>query len=146
MEKTHKGKVTGFAISKLPQANPTNPRGTRTWEWKMPEGTQVGAYKRIKDEFFANHFHKGDDPSKKPELFLLLSGILQVEFLDVEDNYSREILDAKGGPIELVIQPWILHRMKAIEECIYVEYRKTIFNPKFPDTYPAEEFLYQFKD
>jgi hypothetical protein len=30
--------------------------------------------------------------------------------------------------------------MKALEDCLYVEYRVRPFDPEAPDTYPAEEF------
>ena len=146
MPELYEKRGEGFSVRQLPKADVSNPRGERTWEWKMPEGTQVSAFRRLKDEYFANHFHKGDDPSKNPERFLLLDGVLQVEILDIDGNYSKEILETNSDPVELIIQPWILHRMKALQECLYVEYRKTIFNPDSPDTYPPEEFLYQFKD
>jgi hypothetical protein len=129
-----------YFLRTLIPANPRNERGKRTWEWKMPDGRQVSVYRRLKGERFASHFHKGDDLSKNPERFLLVAGAMYAEFLDMDGDEYVEIFDALQGPVELVIQPWVLHRMKALEDCLYVEYRVRPFDPEAPDTYPAEEF------
>ncbi len=133
-----------FSVRTLAPANPGNERGKRTWEWKMPDGPQVSVYRRLKGERFGFHFHKGDDPSKNPERFLLLAGVMYAEFLNTDGDEWRATLDAGSGPVELVIQPWVLHRMQALEECAHIEYRVNPFDPTRPDTYPAAEFPRQF--
>ncbi|OGY97495.1 MAG: hypothetical protein A2128_03030 [Candidatus Liptonbacteria bacterium GWC1_60_9] len=133
-----------FSLRALAPANAGNERGKRTWEWKMTDGPQVSVYRRLKGERFASHFHMGFDPSKNPERFLLLAGVMYAEFLDRDGNEWRATLDAGSGPVELVMQPWVLHRMQALEECVYVEYRVKPFDPSAPDTYPAAEFPRQF--
>ena len=138
-------KGDGFSIRRLPTANPSMPRGKHTWEWKMREGTQVTALQRQKGEFFGNHFHKGADPSKNPERILLLVGVMKVEFLSRKGDYTEKVLDATNGPVELLVWPWHLHRFEGIEQCFYIEYRSTHFNPEAPDTYPAEDFPAKFR-
>ncbi|MDP3948015.1 MAG: hypothetical protein Q8Q41_05000 [bacterium] len=133
-----------YSLRTLFPTNPGNERGRHTWEWKCPDGRQVSVYRRLKGERFASHFHKGDDPSKNPERFLLLAGTLCADFLDREGNEWSVALNASHDPVELVIQPWVLHRMDALEECVYIEYRVNPFDQGAPDTYPATEFPRRF--
>ena len=133
-----------FKTRTLDPANMTNERGKRTWEWKQDDGRQTTLCVRIEGESFGNHFHKGDDPAKNPELFLLLEGKVWIRFTD--KNGAREVatLDATEKPIELTIMPFVLHELKAIARCKYIETRPNHFDPNHPDTYPLEEFYRLF--
>ncbi len=138
--------MPGYKIKKLEPANPSNPRGARTWEWRLADGKQISAMRRLKGEVFGNHFHKGDDTSKNPEFILFLDGVAQIEFMDKDGKYSSVRLDAKNGPLELIIEPWVLHRLIGETDVLYIESRLSYFDPAAPDTYPAEEFPHKFPE
>ncbi len=129
-----------YTIRKLRPANPKNPRGKRTWAWKFRDGRQIPYYTRHKGEIFGGHFHKGEDPSKNPEYFLLLFGSFRITFMTRSGKILREVIDASRGPIEVVVYPNLYHTLKAIKDCGYIEYRVTHFNPKKPDTFRWDEF------
>ncbi|MBI1957318.1 MAG: hypothetical protein HYS44_02575 [Candidatus Niyogibacteria bacterium] len=129
-----------FSVRTLVPANPANDKGQRTWTWDS-FGRYTTVYRRRKGEEFGGHFHKGDDPAKNPELFLLLSGAVLVKLVDKDGRVSEEFLNASGGPVELVIHPWIFHEVKALEDCVFIEDRgPSKFDPDRPDTYPVSEF------
>ncbi len=130
----------------VPPANPSDPRGLRTWEWHVETGKQITVFRRFRGETFGNHFHKGGDPSKNPERILLVSGTMEVELLDRNGAYKKEDLRTEKGPVEFSIEPWVLHRYRAAADCLYIEYRITRFDPQAPDTYPPEEFGRNFHD
>ena len=132
----------GFTVKRLVPANPNNDRGKRTWEWKLPDGRQITIYRRRKGEKFAAHFHKGEDPTKNPERFVLLEGRMWMDFEDVDGNRKETVLDAKKGKKqpELTVEVGVLHTAIALTNCLYIEYRRQYFDPGNPDTYPAEAF------
>jgi hypothetical protein len=114
-------------------------KGT-TIEWcKGKPGMQVTVYYRAKDTFFAQHFHKGEDSSKKPELFLLLQG--KIEFTYIDPSTGEKISHIIEQGTEVKVQPYVKHQAKALENCIFIEYRSQVFNTEHSDTYsvdPAE--------
>lgn len=135
----------GIIIEGLPPANSANVKGRRTWEWPLKKlmlrsDHHVTAYYRKKGERFAEHFHKGDDPSKNPEYFLLLKGKIHINFQTKGGPKKEVSVDADKGPVELTIQPLVLHSMRAIKDCWYLEYRPRKFNPLKPDIYAPSEF------
>ena len=126
---------------KLEWANSLNPKGRRTFEWKMPKGQQVTVAYRNGGEQFGGHFHKGEDPDKKPERLLLVSGKIAMILLDAEGRAEGMVHGATSRvPVEIVIPPGFLHYVKAITNCIFIEYRNAQFNPAKSDTYGADEF------
>ena len=129
-----------FLIHKLLPADESNDRGKRTWEWKMKNGPQVTVYRRNQGEKFGFHFHKGNDPSKNPERLLLLAGVASVKLSDMGGHKRKITLDASQAPVELVIYPYILHELKALKNCVYIEFRQTHFDPTNQDCYPVESF------
>lgn len=133
---------TGVLIQKLTPANPANDRGKRTFEIRFPSPlVQETIYQRYANEHFGGHFHKGDDPSKNPEVFVLLSGRMEFCFKDKFHNERKELLDTSDGvPVMLIITPYIFHSARAINPVIYVEYRETYFDPAHPDCYPIDDF------
>lgn len=124
-----------FLHKKISPANPDNDRGKRTWEWKFLEGHQITVYHREEGESFAEHYHKGDDPAKNPERFLLIKGKMSATFVGPSGIPEEEIFDAVENPVEITIFPNIMHGMIALTNCCYVEYRPTYFNPAKSDTY-----------
>lgn len=126
-------------MQRLVPANETK-KGKRTWNWNMPDGKQITIYQRYRDEEFGNHFHKGGDPSKNPERFLLLNGIVYFWLEDKNGHRYTMVLDATDGPVEIMIRPYILHGARALADCCFIEYRQSKFDPAHTDTYPEEIF------
>ena len=117
-------------------------KGSKTWEWHLTDGNQITYYIRNRSDSPSKaHFHKGEDPSKNPERFLLLSGVVFFEFVNILGHYSSIELTADTDIKSLTIYPNMLHRMTVKTPfCQYIEYRTNYFNPKNPDTYPADQF------
>jgi hypothetical protein len=131
-----------FTHNKVNPADINTSKGQRTWEWKFADGAQITVYKRQKGEKFAEHFHKGDDTSKNPELFLLVEGAIKFIFINKENLKTETILDCSDGNVhELIIYPNILHSAEALENCTYIERRLVYFDKNNPDTYLAEDFF-----
>lgn len=138
--------MNGVQINNIEPSDITDHRGL-TYEWcKGILGQQVTIYYRKAGIIAGDHYHKGHDPSKKPELFFLIDG--EVDFT-AKDGLTGDILEeriTKGT--EIIIQPGILHNMHTITPVIYVEYRATIFDKQKPDTYDAstyEDYINQLK-
>lgn len=130
-----------FEQAQIHPRHPETPKGNRTWEWLIHDRErQITIYKRLAGEEAGSHFHKGEDPSKNPEFFLLVSGEIIFEFIDESGNVYKEKLSAEHGPVELVIYPHVLHRAMPITDCVFIEYRKTRFDPENPDTLSPEYF------
>ncbi len=138
---SHATVADAVAVRMLESVDEKTEKGKNTWEWRaLDNERQITIYHRFAGEWAGSHFHKGEDPSKNPEYFLLISGILELESIDTLGNYCQIVLSARNGPIELIIQPNVLHRMKVVADCRFIEPRVTRFNPDKPDTFPASEF------
>lgn len=126
----------------LSPANTNTERGRKTFSWSFEKypGYQVVFFYRDKGSIFGEHFHKGEDPSKNPELFLLISGKVDISFTSLDGSVAKETYDAAHTPIEIAIDPWIFHTMEALTDCVFAEYRETPFDPAYPDTYLANLF------
>ena len=132
--------MSDFSIRELFCADLLSERGKTTWEWHLPGGQQITVYRRKKGTKFGAHFHKGEDPSKNPEFLLLLSGKMFMETTNAYGEANTEILHASSSPVELVMHPNVLHSFIAVEPVVYIEYRKTRFDKKNPDTFDASLF------
>lgn len=132
---------TGVYTQKLASANPNNERGKRTFELHFPGVVQCTTYFRLAGEDFGGHFHKGEDPSKRPEIFQLIAGVMEFRFVDKFGSERIDRLDATDGrPVLLNIEPYILHYAHAVSDVIYIELRPTPFDSSRSDCYPPEEF------
>lgn len=130
--------MKGVTITKLPQINDS--KGT-TVEWcKGENGQQVTIYERAKGIFFAQHYHEGTDPSKKPEIFVLLKGKIEFIFIDPETNEKhKKVVEPYD---EVRIEPHIKHSAHALEDSLFLEYRSTPFDKDEPDTIPVSPDLF----
>jgi len=127
--------MIGITLNKLPII--TSSKG-ETIEWcKNVPGMQVTFYYRPEHAQFAHHFHKGEDPSKAPERFLLIQGKVKMTFWNGKDVETAIIY--KGT--ELLIQPFIYHEAVTLEDAIFAEYRATPFDAKSSDVYSREDFI-----
>ncbi|HJX05300.1 MAG TPA: hypothetical protein VJ461_01165 [Candidatus Nanoarchaeia archaeon] len=132
--------MNGIKIVSLEQANPNDPRGP-IYEWcKGLPGRQLTVYERIKGIPLANHYHKGEDPAKNPELLFLAKG--ELELVAYNKQGQRFEARVREGH-EIIISPYVLHTLKTITDIILLEYRSTVFDRAKPDTYLStlEEFL-----
>lgn len=109
-----------------------------TREWKFPDGRQITIFERKKGTKFGMHFHRGEDPSKNPEQFYLVSGKISAKFL-YQSYQGKKIFTAEECVIKagstLTIYPFVYHEMNALEDCVFIEYRITHFDKEKPDTY-----------
>ncbi len=130
------------SIRELHCANENNPRGKTTFEWRHQDGRQITVYYRKYGNTSELHFHKGEDPSKDPEYFLLLSGELEFYFQTTEGEEGKFVVSAiEGAPQEIIIPPYVLHQITPLTDICYVEYRSTLFDPNSSDCYTKEEFM-----
>lgn len=128
-----------FSVKGLDPANQETEKGRNTWEF-MSNMSQVTIYSRKAGSWSGGHFHKGKDPSKNPEIFILISGTVVFEFIETSGARNFLNVDANKNPQLLIIQPNVLHRMKAITDCKFIECRATPFDRSNPDTFPPEDF------
>ena len=131
-----------YSIQNLQPVNDSD-KGRRIWEVLADSYlfAQVTIMSRRKGELFGGHFHKGGDPSKNSEVIVFLSGRVRIKFTTKEGETYLETVDATKGPVEVVIEPWVLHELEAKENVWYIEPRPTRFNSDQPDTFPASEFV-----
>jgi hypothetical protein len=116
-------------------------KGERTWQWRPNETQQITIYRRLAGEPVGSHFHRGDDPSKNPELILLLEGVMEFFFIDLNGAERFMRLDASTGPQELVIEPLVWHSVRIPANVLYIEFRLTWFNDQRPDTFDSWELF-----
>ena len=103
------------------------------WEWQFKDQRQVSIFFRKKGVHFAHHWHTGKDPSKNPERFFLISGSVRVIWWDAHGKkYARTV---QAGS-EITIPKLMPHCFDALEDCMFLEYRKTHFDQKHPDVVP----------
>ena len=132
--------MVGVKITSLEQANPNDTRGP-IYEWcKGLPGRQLTIYERKKGLSLGNHYHKGEDPSKNPEILFLAKGEFRLVAYDKQGQ--RFEADVQEGN-EIKIYPNVLHSLETLTDIILLEYRSTVFDRAKPDTYLStlEEFL-----
>lgn len=126
-------------IREIPPANPANEKGKRTFEIKFRNGHQITYCLRKAREEVGKHFHKGSDPSKNPEVSILLSGTIHL-FLCYPNGHKQErVITANLGPTIIEIEPLVGHTFICLTDCVFVEYRVTHFDPAHTDCYPLSE-------
>ncbi len=136
--------IASILKSALSCADPKSEKGKWTFEWHLPGGQQITVYYRRAGTVAGGHYHTGSDPSKNPELFLLLFGKAKVRAYDTDQNESIHLLDATNGPVQLTIQPLTLHFLETLTRVIYIEYRLTRFDKNAPDVHSVEEWQAKF--
>ncbi|MEK6843997.1 MAG: hypothetical protein AABX83_01075 [Nanoarchaeota archaeon] len=129
--------MKGVKINELEAVNLYDIRGF-TYEWmKGGRCEQLTLCYRKADKISGNHYHKGKDISKNPETTLLISGKLKLIMCDGKETIEK-IIEKEGT--EIIICPDILHTYRAITDVVFLEYRKSIFNPSDSDTFSSETF------
>ncbi len=130
--------MQGVAITTITPANPSDERGAVYELFKGLSGQQVTVFTRNSGAVFGNHFHKGLDPSKDPEYFFLIQGEMTLSFYDGRTG-QREIVPLVGGQL-LTLEKGIYHSFEAMTDVIYIEHRKTIFDPAHSDCFLLGEY------
>jgi len=93
---------------------------------------QIISRERTKEAPLGGHYHKGEDPSKDPEVFGLIKGKMKVT-LHNQKGDSEEFVLEEG--YELRIQPFVHHDFDVIEDIVLLECRISLFNIKNQDIY-----------
>lgn len=130
--------MQGIQIEYIPSKVPDDPRGEVFELFKGKPGRQVTLYTRVANTAFGNHFHRGDDPSKDPELIFIISG--SCELYALNGFTGEEMRETVGEHTLISIQKGIYHELVAQTDVIFMEYRSTVFDPEHPDTYPKEAY------
>ena len=127
----------GYSIDHLDPVNPGDPsKPTRQWQFGFGQGMhQITFYTRRAGCDFGGHVHNGEDPSKNPELLLLVSGEMEVKFLGLDGE--TEVVTVKAWDC-LTIEPGVKHWMKALTDVTIVEPRRRHFDQAHPDTVLCE--------
>lgn len=100
---------------------------------------QLTPWKHLEGQRSGGHFHKGQDPSKRPEILLLMDGVWEMR-LRFRDGFEQSVtLDATEGLIEVTLPPYVAHWFECTKIGWVIECRTTRFNPDRPDTYPADQ-------
>ena len=126
--------VIGVKIYPLEQMNPNDARG-ETWLWVQHQARQLMICRR-KAGSTSCHYHKGEDPSKKPEQLFIAQGIVKFTFYNPTTSEREELVVTAGTSI--YIDPWVVHKTEVIDDAIILESREVLFRPDKPDTNKVE--------
>lgn len=102
-------------------------------------GMEVTIFQRLAGVSFGNHYHKGKDPSRNPERFLLLQGTASFWAYNGITKERVENVVVKEFT-EVLIDKGVLHGFTAITNTIFIEYRVTTFDDNHPDMYTADTY------
>jgi len=95
-----------------------NDRGT-THEYENPRpGVQMLGYRKA-GSINGNHYHEGKSSSKKPEVFILLNGNIELYAKNMETG--EETTTTLFGPKQLEISPNVWHVITTITDIVFIE-------------------------
>jgi dTDP-4-dehydrorhamnose 3,5-epimerase-like enzyme len=94
---------------------------------------EMAVFTKKKGTIFAEHYHKGKDSSKNPEIFILLRGKLRLKARDIETGKSEtHVIEAVS---QFEIPPYVYHTFVALEKTIFIESRKTFYDKNKSNNY-----------
>ena len=130
--------MTGVCIEKIAPVRTDDPQGNVFELFKGKPGLQVTVFERKAGVVCGKHFHKGTDPSKDPEYLFLISGECRVH---AYNGFTDETLEkiVSAGTL-LTFEKGIYHELEALTDIIFLEYRSTVFDPEYSDTFLREEY------
>lgn len=151
------GTVDTVALKPVPAANPNNPRGAFTFEWRAWENADNTEKKPAfdnpqvtvswrQDEVYGRHFHRGDnayDSAKRPEYILFVFGRTHLVAEDIWGGVKEIDIDVTTNPLQLTIPPFVLHTLTVDKTGVrYIEVRRNAFSkdPAKQDIGYEEEF------
>ncbi|HLC53138.1 MAG TPA: hypothetical protein VJK03_01215 [Candidatus Nanoarchaeia archaeon] len=123
------------------QVHPINPSQVEklTYEWcKGLFGQQVTLCPRPSGSIAGNHYHRGVDASKNPERCIIVSGRGRLRTCNGIETQEWML---ERPFTEVTIYPSILHAFVVEEDMLLIEYRATLFDSQYPDTYALETFF-----
>ncbi len=104
---------------------------------------EIVFFERLSGVVCGQHGHRGTDPSKRPEKFVLVCG--KVEF-----TFTTET----GEEIAVILNPWDMIIIQPMEDvavvhtvtvlkgpAVWAEARSTLFDPENPDAFSMEELI-----
>ena len=123
--------VTVLDIKKIHEDN----RG-KMYEVNIRETTNLIVGYRKKGSVSGCHFHKGEEKSKSPEIFLLIKGKVKL----IAENLDGEKMESNiSGPVKILIEPYVYHEFHGVEDFIFIELKPE--HDEYKDNYGKEEFL-----
>lgn len=96
----------------------TDERGTTT-EIELDRNGKVLSLFRKKDTVFGNHYHRGTQQTKNPEIFWVLHGELKFEYKHINESTWKETFVKSPSKIE--IYPNVIHRLTALTDAYMLE-------------------------
>ena len=88
----------------------------------------ISILKRKKGTVSGHHYHQGRSKAKNPEIFVLLSGKIELYVEDIKNRENQTIIIEENTRFE--IPPYIYHEVKALEEFIALEFNLSEENQK----------------
>ena len=129
--------IEGVRIGKIPLIQ-KDIRGS-VYRWCSGlSGKEISIFQRNAGISFGNHYHKGDDPSRNPERFLLLKGAVSFWAYNGITKERAEIVLEEFTEVE--IDRGILHGSKAKTDVVFIEYRLNPYDEQNPDAYASETY------
>ncbi len=74
---------------------------------------------RMKGSINGNHYHKGTEPVKNPEIFYLLSGEAVIRYMHVETNEKGSLKAI--GPCRILFPKQVWHEVEAVTDISFLE-------------------------
>ena len=137
IESTNFNLMKGVSIRQIEPVDMHDPKGLTYELFKGIHGMQVTYCTRNVGKIFGDHYHRGDDPSKNPERVVLLSG--SCAFIAC-NGVETEIHFLNQTPLEIIIQPSVIHAFFPRENISFIEYRSTVYNHENNDTFTFGTF------
>lgn len=109
--------MTGVEITKLDLIG-EKPEGA-TYTFDAQDLTKGLLGFRKANSVSGRHYHRGESPTKNPETFILISGdiVLNTINIDTEEQDSCEI----SGPVKVNFHPFIWHEVIAKTDISFLE-------------------------
>lgn len=74
---------------------------------------------RIKGSVNGNHYHKGTEQVKNPEIFYLLSGEAVIRYMHAETNEKGSL--TASGPCRILFPKQVWHEVEAVTDISFLE-------------------------
>ena len=102
--------------------------------WRVDHPESILVIRRKKGTVSGNHYHKGEDIAKNPEIFFVLKGKINLKLKNIKTGEEKEMII--DGLTELTIYPYIVHKLEALEDTVFIESQKE--ESSYKDVYKHE--------
>ena len=136
--------IKGVMFRKIDPVN-VDERG-RVYRWCTGlQGKEISIFQRQEGVSFGNHYHRGSDPSRNPERFLLLQGMASFwAFNGLTNERVQNVVVEEFT--EILVDKGILHGLKAMSDILFIEHRSTTFDQNSQDMYLADTYESYIKE